>query len=63
MANERDVIDSAYENLFCALFSTFFQSYTSAMGDEQREAEAERLFSKGVKHARFVRDRAIALLP
>jgi hypothetical protein len=62
-SKETDVINSAYEDLLRQLFATFYLSYTSAMGDESQEVEAEKLFARGVAHARFVRDRALALLP
>ena len=63
MKGEKEIIESAREALVQALFSTFFQSYTCAMGDRAQEVQAEQLFCQGVRHARFVRDRAIALLP
>lgn len=60
---DRDIIDESYCDLLKQLFFTFFQSYTSAQGDHTAEQEAGRIFSKGVAHARFIRDRATSLLP
>ncbi len=62
-AKESDVIEAAHEDLLRQLFSTFYLSYTSAMGEESQEADAEKIFARGVAHARFIRDRAISLLP
>ncbi len=61
--SDRVVLIAAYEESLKVLFSTFFASYTAALGDPEREAEAETRFQRGVVHARYVRDRALALLP
>lgn len=53
-AKESDVIEAAYEDLLRQLFSTFYLSYTAAMGEESQEAEAEAIFARGVAHARFI---------
>ena len=61
--NDKDVIQHAHESELAHSYDVFVQAYTAALGDAQREKEAETRFQNAVKHLRFLRDRALALLP
>jgi hypothetical protein len=61
--SERDLIEEAFGSTIKSIYNVFFQSYTEAKGSPISEKKAEDAFRNGVKHARQVRDRAIALVP
>jgi hypothetical protein len=61
--SEKDVIQRAYESALASVYAAFAMAYTEALGNKQKEAEAEARFRRGVLHARFLRDHALALLP
>ena len=61
--NDRDVIQSAYEESLKEVYAAFASAFTSACGDAQKESEADAQFQRGVVHVRHLRDRALALLP
>jgi hypothetical protein len=60
--NERECIEDAFGSKIELIFASLFQSYTDAQGDAAKEKKADDVFRNGVKHARRVRDRALALL-
>ncbi|RVT88384.1 hypothetical protein [Inhella crocodyli] len=59
---DRDVIQAAYEDQLAQLFEHFFANTVEAEGQAAELAQAERAFQAGVRRAREVRDRALALL-
>lgn len=61
--DEKLLIQAAYEATFASIYRAFYEAYTNAGGDKQKEAEAEAHFQFGVTHVRHVRDCALALLP
>ena len=61
--SDREVIQKAYEAYLATIYADFVSSYTTALSDNQKEAEAEASFQKAVAHGRHIRDRALALLP
>jgi len=63
MATDRELVQTAYEDVVQTLFTTFFSSFNSAMADPAAVTEAEQRFKAGILRARQVRDRALALLP
>jgi len=60
--DDKAQIQEAYGAMIQLLFKVFFESYTSAHGDTEKERGAEERFKSGLAHARHIRDRAIALL-
>ena len=60
--DDKALVQTAYETTFAAIYKAFFEAYTSASGDKQKEAEAEARFQSGVIHIRHIRDRALGLL-
>jgi hypothetical protein len=60
--SDREVIQKAYEEYLTSIYAVFTSSFTTALGDKQKEAEAEAAFQKAVAHGRHIRDRALALL-
>ena len=61
--DDKLLVQAAYEATFAAIYRAFYEAYTSAGGDKQKEADAEAHFQFGVTHVRHVRDRALELLP
>ncbi len=62
--SDREVIQRTYESaLLAGVYAAFTAAYTEELGKKQKEVEAEARFREGVAHARFLRDRALALLP
>ena len=60
--SDQQVISKCYEDTIQRVFTTFYQAYVIAKSDEEQRV-AEQKFSVGIKFAREVRDRAIAILP
>jgi hypothetical protein len=60
---EKELIDEQHGSIIKGIYSSFFQAYTSAKGNQTAEKDAEDIFRRGVLHARHVRDRAKAILP
>lgn len=60
---DAELVEQAYSEIIKKLFGTFFLSFTEAGGNRALEQQAETIFSQGVAHARFVRDKAKGLLP
>lgn len=61
--DDKLLIQAGYEATFATIYKAFYEAYTNAGGDKQKEAEAEAHFQFGVTHIRHVRDCALALLP
>jgi hypothetical protein len=61
--NEQEFINTAYAETVETLFKVFFGEFTSAHGDPDAEQGAKDRFSKGINHARHVRELALALVP
>lgn len=61
--SDKEVIQRAYESQLAAVYAAFSEAFTAASGDKPKEAEAEARFRRGVLHARFLRERALAVLP
>ena len=59
---DKEHIEQAYGSLLEKIFDNFFDSFTRAQGDATAEAAAENKYKANVAHARFIRDRALALL-
>jgi hypothetical protein len=62
LTQDRDLIDTAYQDTFKKLFASFFDQYTQAGGSAEEESAAEQHFTNGVATAKRVYTRAIALL-
>ena len=60
--SDQQIITKAYEDTIQRVFTTFYQGYMLAKSDEEQRV-AEQKFAVGIKFAREVRDRAIAILP
>jgi hypothetical protein len=60
--SDREVIQRAYEADLTTIYAVFGSNFTTALGDKQKETEAEAGFQRAVAHARHVRERALALL-
>ena len=58
---DSDIINEAYEDTIKQLFSVLFDSSVTAQ-TPAAQAQAEQRFQDGVRKARQVRDRAIALV-
>ena len=61
--NEQQLIQDAASDLIKQIFKVFFDAYTAALGNAAGEQKAEATFQAGILHVRYVRDRAIAILP
>ncbi|HEY2922599.1 MAG TPA: hypothetical protein VGK77_26770 [Candidatus Binatia bacterium] len=61
--NEQESINRAYGETVETLFKVFFGEFTSARGDPDAEQGAKDRFSKGIVHARHVRELALVLVP
>jgi hypothetical protein len=59
---DTEIIASGYEDTIKQVYSTFFTSYITAE-DQNAEQQAEQRFVQGIKVARQIRDRALAILP
>jgi len=60
--DDKAQIQDAYGAMIQLKFKVFFESFTAAHGDSEQERSAEERFKGGIAHARYIRDRAIALL-
>ena len=60
--DDKAQIQDAYGAMIQLMFKVFFESVTAAHGDSEQERSAEERFKGGIAHARYIRDRAIALL-
>jgi len=61
MNHDQQTLLSAYDETIKHLYSTLFDQYAQAAGDERQEEEAEQRFTIGIVLARRARDRAITL--
>ena len=59
--DDKNQIQEAYGAMVRLMFNVFFESFTAAQGNAERERNAEDRFKSGLAHARQVRDRALAL--
>lgn len=59
--DDKNQIQEAYGAMVRLMFNVFFESFTAAQGNTERERNAEDRFKSGLAHARQVRDRALAL--
>jgi hypothetical protein len=60
---EQESINRAYGETVETLFKVFFSEFTSAHDDPHSEQGAKNRFSKGIVHARHIRELALALVP
>lgn len=60
--DDKAQVAEAYGATIQLMFKVFFESFTVAKGDTDKERDAEERFKAGVAHARHVRDRAVSLL-
>ena len=60
--DDKAQIQDGYGAMIQLMFKVFFESFTAAHGDSEQERSAEERFKGGIAHARYIRDRAIALL-
>jgi hypothetical protein len=60
--SDQDIIRGAYQQNVTAVYNTFVASFNAAEDDQQR-TQAEQLFQRGIRRAREIRDRALAILP
>ena len=59
---DTETIAAGYEDTIKQVYATFYNSYITAE-DQNAEQQAEQRFVQGVKVARQIRDRALAVLP
>jgi len=62
LMSDKELINRAYADTVETLFKVFFEEFTSARGDPDREQGAKDRFRKGIDHARRVREVALDLL-
>jgi hypothetical protein len=60
--SDLDTIMQAYEDTLKQVYSALFNAYT-VTNDPNEQKQAEQRYITGIKLARLVRDRALALLP